>query len=602
MQKQFLVIVHILLIAGSASSSIFCSSPVATNVNSVSSLRAASVSASEQQVFTLVNGTETYGYDLELEDISMSHLAFRAAGSLGANETANWIKQKFDSFGLNASLEPFQFYSWTLLSKPSLLIDEDRNYSTETDQTSLCSFQSEHYSWPAPAGGIFADLVILPLPPCSSRDRIGVNPINVAEWNAVNTTGKIVLVGREIRWDHNWQETYVNKLTAQPPAAVVYTWWYSWMNFTPPLHSSGGGRPFSQGGFNPYYWDLKIPVGFVNYEEGLLIRQKEEATNVSAYLSLKSVISCGTHYNVAGKITGNENPEKLVLISAHYDTVMCNGFCDNGAGTAGIIELAKVFAEATNKGLYKPRYTLLFVAFTGEELDLVGSTNYVRAHKNDMPNIIAVINLDCIGSKNLYVTRTDPANGIDLDELVVGAARDLNISIKEEETGGSDQETFRVPSVVNNWYYGDWGLDLGISDAKPVTSSAMIISYPLLYSNLWDMGVAGWIHTAYDNSTSTKTMQWVQADSLENHVKVAALSIVRVRAVTIAELASYIVLACIIVAAPTSAFLIVRKMRSRRNVPEETRKDYPYWWDKESRLADETTLSRSPKNVARLFA
>jgi hypothetical protein len=583
MQKQLLVILHILLLTGVASSSISHLSPLASDLNSISPFRAASVGASEQQVLTLVNGTETYGYDLELENITTSHPAFRAAGSPGANETANWIKQKFESFGLNASLEPFQFYNWTLLSKPALVMDEDGNNSTKTDQTSIRSFQSEHYSWPAPTGGIFADLVILPLPACSSRDRIGVNPINMSAWNAVNTTGKIVLIGREIRWDPHWQERYVNKLTAQPPAAVVYTWWYSWMNFTPPLHSSGGGRPFSQGSFNPYYWDLKIPVGFVNYEEGLLIRQKEEATNVSAYLSLESVIGYGTHYNVVGKIRGNENPEKFVLISAHYDSVMCNGFCDNGAGTSGVIELAKVFSEAVNKGLYKPRYTLIFVAFTGEELDLVGSTNYVRTHKNDMPNIIAVINLDCIGSKNLYVTKTDPANGTDLDELVIGAARDLNISIEEEGTGGSDQETFRIPSGVDAWYYGDWGSDPSISDAKPVTSSTMIISYPLLYSNLWDMGVAGWIHTSYDNSTSTQTMQWVKADGLQNHLKVVALSVVRVQAGTIAELTSYIALASIIVAAPILAFFIVRKVRSRRKVPEETRREYPNWWDEEPR-------------------
>nr|MDO8100022.1 M28 family peptidase [Candidatus Njordarchaeota archaeon] len=580
MQKQFLAVLHILLIAGNAFSSILYVSPVATNLNSVSPFHAVSVSTSEQQVFALVNGTEIYDYDLELENISLSHSGFRAAGSPGANEAANWIKQKFESFGLNASLEPFQFYNWTLLSKPSLVIDEDRNNSTTADQTSLCSFQSEHYSWSAPTGGIFADLAILPLPPSSGRNGIGVNPINVTAWNAVNTTRKIVLVGREIRWDPNWQETFVNKLTAQRPVAVVYTWWYSWMNFTPPLHSSGGGRPLSQGQFDPYYWDLKIPVGFVNYEDGLLIRQKEQANNVSAYLSLESVIGYGTHCNVVGKIAGHENPERFVVISAHYDTVMCSGFCDNGAGTAGIIELAKVFSEAVNKGLYKPRYALLFVAFTGEELDLVGSTNYVKEHKNDMPNIIAIINLDCIGSRNLYVTRTDPANGFDLDELVIGAAQALNISIAEEETGGSDQETFRIPSEVNNWYYGDWGLSPGISDARQVTSSAMIISYPLLYSNLWDMGVAGWIHTAYDNSTSTRTLHWVEPENLENHVKVAALSVMRVQAVTFAGFAIYIILAGIIVV-PIVAFLLVRKLRSRKRVPSETRVDYPNWWDKE---------------------
>nr|MDO8134897.1 M28 family peptidase [Candidatus Njordarchaeum guaymaensis] len=591
MQKQFLAILLILLIADSAASSTFYGSAVSTDLNSMSPVRAASVSSSEQQVFALVNGTEAYGYDLELENISSSYQAFRSAGSPGANEAANWIKYKFESFGLEASLEPFQFHNWTLLSQPSLIIDEDKNRSTTADQTTIRSFQCEHYSWPAPAGGVFADLVVLPLPPASSRSGIGVNSINMTAWNAINTTGRIVLVGREIRWDTSWEQAFVTKLTVQPPAAVVYTWWYSWMAFTPPSHASGGGRPRSLGQFNPYYWDLKIPVGFANYEDGLWIRQREQAANVSACLSIESVIGYGSHYNVVGKIAGYENPHRLVIISAHYDTVMCSGFCDNGAGTAGIVELARVFSVAINNGLYRPRYTLLFVAFTGEELDLAGSTNYVKEHKNDMSDIIAVINLDCIGSKNLFVTKTSPASEFDLDELVVGAAQDLNINITKGETGGSDQEAFRIPFEVNNWYYGDWGVNPGISDAKPVTSSAMIISYPLLYSNLWDMGVAGWIHTAYDNSTSTKTLYWVEPDNLENHVKLAALSIMRVQAVTVAELAVYIVLAVVIVVATILAFLLVRKLRSKKRVSSETRNDYPNWRDEEPRRTKTAVLS-----------
>jgi hypothetical protein len=518
----------------------------------------------EQQVVALVNGSKAYDCDLELENIAFSRPDFRSAGSIGANETANFIKEKFESFGLEAWLEPFEFTNWSLLDKPSLVIDEDGNQSTTADQVVIGSFQCEHYSWPTPYNGIFADLVILPLPPATNINEIGANPINMIEWNNINTTGKIVLIGREIRWaqpyqPYNWQRTFVAKLNDQTPAAVVYTWWYSWMNFTPPLFSSAGGLPL--GGFGSYYWNLHIPSGFVNYEDGLCIRNAESANaTVSANVTIRAVINInnGTHYNVVGKIAGYQNPETIVIISAHYDTVMCAGFCDNGAGIAGVIELARVFAEAINKSYYQPKYTLWFVGFTGEELDLVGSANFVKQHKNDMANITAVINLDCIGSDNLYVTET-PGSG--LNQTIIEAAQDLGVNITSEEVGGSDQESFRVPAIMDSDINYFWGVELGISDATPVSSSVMLDSYPLFYNDLWNMGTPGWIHTAYDNSTSTGTLNWVEVGDLQNHIKVAALSIMRVSPNVIPEFSSITALAFLLMI--TLLICVLARTRSR---------------------------------------
>ncbi len=496
----------------------------------------AALSSSEQQVLALVNGSRAYGYDLELENIAFQHHAFRSGGSEGANQTATLIREQFESFGLEAWLEPFQFTNWTLSSAPALIIDGDGNQSTTADQVIISSFQSTHFSWPTPESGVFADLIVLPLPHAADRSEIGTYPINQAEWNTIDTTGKVVLVGREVRWDYGWQQTYVNKLSAQTPVAVLYTWWYDWMSFTPMMMSSAGGRPMSD--FGPYYWDLEIPVGLVDYDDGLLIRSSEDSSDVSAYVSIGSAIGYGTHYNVVGKIAGYESPEKMVIVSGHYDTVMCGGFGDNGAGTAGIMELGNVFSDAVGSGLYRPKYTLLFLAFACEELWLVGSINYVKQHKSEMPNIVAVVNLDCIGSDYFYVTETEPGEGFDLDELVSKAAQDLGIGVTIEGVGGSDHEPFRNPSWANGLYYWYWGLDAGISDAVPVKSSALLISYPIMYSDMWSMGVPGWIHTSYDNSTSTDTFGWVEVEDLENHIKIAALTVMRLTATLVGDVNS----------------------------------------------------------------
>lgn len=196
---------------------------------------------------------------------------------------------------------------------------------------------------------------------------------------------------------------------------------------------------------------------------------------------------------------------------------MTSGFCDNGAGTAGVLELARIFAQANASGLLKPKYTILFIPFTDEELILVGSINYVIRHEAEMGKFIAVLNLDCIGNDDVYISETDSGPKFDLDQLVYKAAQDLGIAAAFIFPGGSDQEVFRRPSRANDLLQRCWGISAGIADATRVESSILLISLPL-----------DWIHTPYDNSTSTITFDWVEPADLENHLKVTALSITRI--------------------------------------------------------------------------
>jgi hypothetical protein len=489
----------------------------------------------------LVNGTNVYNYDLELEQIAYNHTlsnySFRAAGSSGADATADWLLEQFKLLGLEAHKEPFQFTTWDVASKPILIVDDDGNLTTTADRMEIAPFQCEHCSWPTSSDGVFADLVVLPLPAAASYSEAGARSINMTEWNSINTTGKILLVGREIRWANSWQTTYKNKLAAQPPAAVVYTWWYDWDSFQPDFFSSTGGRPLA-GQLGPYYWNLHIPVGFTDNAAGLWIRNRENSLNVSAQVKVEATIGYGPHYNVVARLNGTRFPDRLVIVSSHYDTIMSSGFCDNGAGTAGVLELARVFTETNRSGLFRPKYTILFIAFTGEELSLVGSTNYLMQHKAETGSIVAVINLDCIGSDNLYVSETTPGPDFDLDQLILEAGQDLGTPGQTEAPGGSDQETFRDPTAADDRYSYYWGLSAGISDATPVQSSAMIISYPVLPTEKFSTGNPGWIHTSYDNSTSTATLNWVETSDLTNHVKVAALSISRITASLIGDINS----------------------------------------------------------------
>jgi hypothetical protein len=250
--------------------------------------------------------------------------------------------------------------------------------------------------------------------------------------------------------------------------------------------------------------------------------------NTSAVLKIPAVIEDGVNYNVVAKLNGVTDPGKAIVICGHYDTVMDAGFCDNGAGTAGVIELARVFADAVQRGIYTPAQTLVFIGFTGEELGFVGSIEYFKEHESEIRNISAVINLDSIGQGTLQVSETLPDDhGVKIDDIALKAAEDLGVSVESVDAGGSDQETFRNPITAANTMKTDWNIDPGIDNSVRVKSATMFSSSPLFYSDYWSLGVAGLAHTAYDNSTSTATLDWVSADVLGAHVRVAALSVMR---------------------------------------------------------------------------
>ena len=523
----------------------------------------------ETQVTNKVNGTNIYDYDLELEKISLNHslsgYSFRSSGSTGGNATANWIQKQFENFDLETSAEEFEFVTWNIVTKPAFKVDLDGNPNTTDDRVVMDSFQPEHYSWSTPEEGIFAQLTALPMPNVVSREGIAGARYDPSAWLAINTTGKILFVGREIRMNSYLTLAFKNKLNEQPPAALIFTWWYSWMSWVPPYFGSVGGLPISQ--YGAYQWNQHLPVGFVSYEDGQWIRSAlANNTSISAQVIVNASITQSNHYNIVGKLRGSTNPEKMIIISAHYDSVVTPAFCDNGAGVAGLLELARVFTDANETGEYRPAFTLVFVAFAGEELGLVGSVNYMKKHGPEMRDVVAVINLDCIGNNILEITETTTDdNGLNLQNIVAKAGQDLRVIVEYTEPGGSDQETFRVPSTTNEEYRLIWGLDPGIAAETRVKSSIMISSRPLFYSDEWtNVGVPGWVHTPYDNSTSSQTLDWVGVDRLQAHVQVTALSIMCVLSATQNPFLMQVYIGAAVMSVLTA--VLIYSMRKRANI------------------------------------
>jgi hypothetical protein len=100
-----------------------------------------------------------------------------------------------------------------------------------------------------------------------------------------------------------------------------------------------------------------------------------------------------TQYNVIAEIKGTEKPDEIIIVCGHLDSWNgpgSQGASDNGTGTSATLEAARLLMKAGAK----PKRTIRFILWTGEEQGLLGSTAYVSALGDDINKISAVLNED----------------------------------------------------------------------------------------------------------------------------------------------------------------------------------------------------------------
>ena len=126
-----------------------------------------------------------------------------------------------------------------------------------------------------------------------------------------------------------------------------------------------------------------------------------------------------TTSNIIGLLQGKSKKEEYVIISAHYDHLgvngasgdsIFNGANDNASGVTGVLTLAKYFKE---KNLNER--TIIFVAFTAEEMGLVGSKYFGKGI--DASKYIAGINLEMIGKSPSFGPNSAWLTGFDRSDF-----------------------------------------------------------------------------------------------------------------------------------------------------------------------------------------
>jgi hypothetical protein len=136
-----------------------------------------------------------------------------------------------------------------------------------------------------------------------------------------------------------------------------------------------------------------IPQVLLAREDALRIaRLIAHGEKVQMSVSLPNVVGPTiTSANVIAEIKGSELPNEVVIFGAHLDSWnLGTGALDNGCNAALVIDSLRAIKASG----VRPRRTMRFILFSGEEQGMWGSLAYVRAHRNELDNIVAEIVLD----------------------------------------------------------------------------------------------------------------------------------------------------------------------------------------------------------------
>jgi len=126
-----------------------------------------------------------------------------------------------------------------------------------------------------------------------------------------------------------------------------------------------------------------------------------------------------TSSNIIGVLEGRSKKEEYVIISAHYDhlgmkksgegDLIYNGANDDASGVTGVLALAAYFKEVGHER------TIVFAAFTAEEMGLVGSTYFGK--EIDAAKFVAGINLEMIGKTPSFGPNTAWLTGFERSDF-----------------------------------------------------------------------------------------------------------------------------------------------------------------------------------------
>ncbi len=150
--------------------------------------------------------------------------------------------------------------------------------------------------------------------------------------------------------------------------------------------------PLSWHDAKPLLENMDGPVAPKDWQGGLPIKYRLDGS-VTAHLKVEMDNSTQPYYVVEGRIKGNDFPDEWVLLGNHHDAWEYGGV-DPSSGTASMMEMTGAFGAMLKEGK-RPRRTLIFASWDGEEVGLTGSTEWGEQFADDLrTKLVAYLNVD----------------------------------------------------------------------------------------------------------------------------------------------------------------------------------------------------------------
>ena len=200
---------------------------------------------------------------------------------------------------------------------------------------------------------------------------------------------------------------------------------------------------------------------------GALEKDKDKSRglqNVTLDLSIEITRRTAPAYNVAGVIEGGDPKLKheYIVIGAHYDHLgrghdsslapnsseIHHGADDNASGTAGLLELARVFSAQRSAQKSQLRHSLVFLAFSAEESGLIGSKAWVNNPSLPLAGGVAMLNMDMIGRmRDNKLTVGGVGTSPEFRKLVESLNNGFTLQLNEDGFGPSDHSSFYAKQI-----------------------------------------------------------------------------------------------------------------------------------------------------------
>jgi carboxypeptidase Q len=190
-----------------------------------------------------------------------------------------------------------------------------------------------------------------------------------------------------------------------------------------------------------------VPAAFISSENYSLIWRLLRRGPVEVELELSNSFSDSPVevYNTVAEIRGAEKPDEVVVLGAHLDSWdLGTGSTDNGTGSMVVLEAARALAKLG----VKPKRTIRFVLFSGEEQGLNGSRAYVATHQSELANFSAALIHDTGSGRVISISLMRNYQDREIMEQVVAPLHSLGLlELTDRWMTGSDHAAFDEAGV-----------------------------------------------------------------------------------------------------------------------------------------------------------